>query len=494
MTRKNGHSESSGEILKMKKNAIYIISLLFVLFFRLIPAPAGMTASGMQVLGIFAGVLILWLTTSIDWPSLLCIAGLSLVPELPMSKILSTSFGNSTFSFLLFTFMCTYAVAQTSFVRRCAIAFITNRVASRGSWWFITTYCLSVLLIGMFMSPSVLFVIYMPILNEICKSLGLGRGDRLASTLVMGTLFCCAASCGMTPIAHTFAVMAFGFYQQMAGGSVSYLTYMGAAIPVGLICFVFMILMFRFLLRPETDKLKSLDLSALKADVKPFDNREKAVLAIFFAVIVMWILPDLTKSVFPAVSKFFSSRGILFPPMLGSIVMFILSVDGRPLLNFREVMSKGIQWGSVVMAAATLAVGGAMTNPEIGLTKWMSAAINPVISGLSPVAIVLAVVVWAYVMTNTCSNMVTVTVVCAVAIPICMNSGGTLNAAALASMIGMGASYAIVLPPAHPNVALAIGTGWTNTSQVTLYGGILMIAAIIATVLVGYPLACALMV
>ena len=44
-------------------------------------------------------------------------------------------------------------------------------------------------------------------------------------------------------------------------------------------------------------------------------------------------------------------------------------------------------------------------------------------------------------MTNTCSNMVTVTVVCAVAIPICLASGGTLSAAAISSMIGMGAKY-----------------------------------------------------
>ena len=216
-----------------KRTVVYLISLLIILGFWMIPAPAGMSASGMQVLGILLGVLLLWLTESIDWPSYLCLAGLTLVPELKMGSILSSSFGNSTFAFLLFTFMCTYAVGQTSFVKRCAIGFITNRLASKGSWWFITVYCLSVLLIGMVMSPVVLFVIYMPILNSVCSELKLEKSDKLANTLILGTLFSCAISCGMTPISHTFPVMALGFYNQMSGSTISYAHYMAEAIPGG---------------------------------------------------------------------------------------------------------------------------------------------------------------------------------------------------------------------------------------------------------------------
>ena len=48
-------------------------------------------------------------------------------------------------------------------------------------------------------------------------------------------------------------------------------------------------------------------------------------------------------------------------------------------------------------------------------------------------------------------------------------------------------------PPAHPNVALAIGTGWTNTSQVVKYGLPLMVIALLAAAFVGYPIGSALM-
>lgn len=479
--------------MKGKQGLINLISLLFIFLFRFVPPFPGVSTSGMQVLGIFIGVLILWLTTAVDWPSVLCLAALTFVPDLSMNSILANSLGNATFAFLLFTFMCTYAVSQTSFVKRCAIAFISNHIANKGSWWFVTLFCLSVLIIGMFISPVVLFVIYLPIHETICNELKLEKDDKLANLLMLGMMFCCCFACGMTPIAHVFPVMALGFYQQAAGVSISYASYMAAAIPVGIICFVAMLLLFRFVLRPDMSKLKNLDLSSLKAEIKPLQPREKAILAIFFAVIAMWVVPEFFKTALPGFYAFFNAKGTTFPPLLGAVAMFLISVEGKPLLNFKEVMSKGIQWGSLMMAAATLAVGAAMTNADIGLTAWLSSSIEPLINGLSPAIVVLAFMIWAYVMTNVCSNMVTVTVVCAVAVPLCLASGGALSAPAMASMIGMAASYAFVLPPAHPNVAIAIGSGWTNTSQILKYGGILMVIATVATILVGYPIASALM-
>ena len=41
-----------------KRTVVYLISLLIILGFWMIPAPAGMSASGMQVLGILLGVLL----------------------------------------------------------------------------------------------------------------------------------------------------------------------------------------------------------------------------------------------------------------------------------------------------------------------------------------------------------------------------------------------------------------------------------------------------
>lgn len=118
----------------MKRTISVLAALLCMVLFRFIPAPAGLTASAMQVLGIFAGALILWMTISIDWPSMLVLAALVTVPELTMNSVLAASLGNSTVAFLMFTLMCTYALSKTAFVRRCAILFICSPVARKSPW------------------------------------------------------------------------------------------------------------------------------------------------------------------------------------------------------------------------------------------------------------------------------------------------------------------------------------------------------------------------
>lgn len=476
-----------------KRNILILISLLFIVFFRFVPAPTGLSASAMQVLGIFIGVLILWLTISIDWPSLLCLAALGFVPEIKFNSMLAGSVGGSTFSFLLFTFMCTYAISKTSFVKRCAVGFINSKIAKKGPWWFLISYCASVLVIGLVMSPSVLYVIYLPILDEICHLLKLKKDDKLANSLVIGQTISCALSSGMTPIAHVFSIMAIGFYETATGLTISYASYMGFAIPVGIICFIIMILVFKLFLRPDMSKLSNIDMESLKEDIKPMEKREKLILLIFFMVIALWVLPGFIKPVLPNVANYIDSFGTAFPPLLGAVALSIITIDGKALLNFKDAMSKGVSWESLIMTTATLAVGSAMTNPEIGLTDWLTENISPMLTNLTPIILVLIFTLWAAIQTNLSSNMVTITVVCAVAIPICMASNGAVSTPAMASIIGMMGAYAFAAPPAHPNVALASASGWTTTAQMMKYGSIIMIVSVIVTVIIGYPIATALM-
>lgn len=476
----------------MKRTISILAALLCMALFRFIPAPAGMTGSAMQVLGIFVGALILWMTISIDWPSMLVLAALVTVPELSMNSVLAASLGNSTVAFLIFTFMCTYALSKTAFVRRCAVMFISSPAARRSPWGFMILYCTSILIIGLVMSPSVVFVIYLPILQAICSELKLQQDDKLANALMLGQLFSSAISCGMTPIAHVFPIMALGFYQSTTGNTISYVDYMAMAIPVGLVCFVLMLLMLRFVLRPDMSRIKNLDFDTLKNSVPASTLRENIILAIFFTVVAMWILPEFIQPAFPALADFLDTQGTAFPPLAGAVALCLISVNGQPLMNFKEAMQKGVEWGSVIMAGATLALGSAMTNEDIGLTSFMSSSIAPVLNSLAPWLLVLVFAIWTAVMTNVSSNMVTVTVVSAVALPLCVASG-TLSTPAIAVMIGMLASYAFVTPPAHPNVPLAIGSGWVRTNQVVCYGAILMIISIMAAASIGYPIGSTLM-
>lgn len=476
----------------VKRTLIMIVSFALILFTKFIPPPAGLSTQGMQVTGIFAGVLLLWLTVAIDWPSLLCMAALAFVPGLTVNNILAGSLGNSTFTFLMCTFICTYALSQTPFIRRCAVGFVSSSFARRGPWSFTLLFFASILFLGSFISPTVLFVIYLPIIEEIYSVLKLEKGSPVASMLMIGLVVCCGISSGMTPIAHVFPMMALGYYQTATGLAVSYASYMAFAVPVGILSAGIMMVMFRFILRPDMSAVKNTDVSALKT-AAPMNRKEKTILLIFGMVVLLWVVPGLIKPIAPQLSTYIDSFGTAMPPMLGAVAMSVITYEGKPLVNFADAMSKGVPWGSLIMCAATLSLGAAMTNPDIGITAFLSDSIAPLASTLAPGALVLLFALWAAVQTNLSSNMVTVTVVCAIAIPICMAAEGGVNTAAVSAIIGMLASYAFATPPAMPCVAIAGGSGWTTTGALMKYGFIMMFAAVMLSVLVGYPIAAAMM-
>ena len=123
---------------KTVKEAVFLVLALIVMIgSRFMPAAAGLSKDAWAVLGVFFGSLIMWIGISIDWPSMITLMALGLIPVFGFSGTFAGAFGNTTVAFLLFTFMLVYPLSKTHFVRRCAIAFITNKIARKGPWHFI---------------------------------------------------------------------------------------------------------------------------------------------------------------------------------------------------------------------------------------------------------------------------------------------------------------------------------------------------------------------
>ncbi|MDE6357845.1 MAG: anion permease [Eubacteriales bacterium] len=473
----------------LSRNLIILLSFLIIIGVSLIKPPEGLNNLSMRVLGIFLGCLLLWFTISIDWPSLLCILLIGFLPINTFKQVFAGSFGNETFVFLLCTFLCTYALSKTLFLKRCAIFFLTSKLAKKGSWYFVCLFFAAVLFIGSFISPTVLFVVFLPILEEIHKVLKIEKGEKSASMLMMGLAFCTSISSGMTPIAHVFSTMAMGFYKEATGEAISYASYMAFAIPIGVLCAIIMILLFRFVLNPDMSKLKNIDTEFLKKDLKKADKQEILCVLVFIGVILLWILPSFVKSIFPNFYSVINGYGTAMPPLIGAIVLCIISIDNKPLLNFSEGI-KSVPWPALIMTAGTLTLGTAISSDDVLIKQFLADTLSKNLTGLAPIILVLVFTIWASIQTNLSSNMVTVTVVTNVAIPFLLANSG-VNTAAVVCIIGMMSAFAFATPPSMPHIALTGSSGWTNVGQVFKYGGLLMIISIIITVFIGYPIASA---
>ena len=474
--------------MKLKDNKIYRliiipICILLSLFGKYIPTNNVLTMDAMGVICIFASSLILWLTIGIDWPSLLCIFSLGFLDSLGFSKVFQLSFGNSTWIFLIFTFICTYALSKTSLIKRIALFFINLKLAKKSTYSFINFFLLSVLLLGLFISPTVLFVIILPILKKIFELSNIEKGDKIAKVLMAGLGFTISISSGMTPIAHVFPLLAFN----AANIEMSPILYMGVAIPVGLIIFILMLIVFR-MIKLDRNKLKNVNVDELKKDLEPIIKKDIITLIIFIVVIILWIIPSLFKDISIDFYNSINKYGTAMPPLLGVILLSIIRIDNKPIIEIGDAFKNGVPWGNLMMCAATLVLGSALMNDSIGIKSVLQETLGNSLNGVPQIILLIVFAAWASLQTNLSSNMVTATLVATIASSVLISINSSLNMTTIIALIGMNASFAYATPPSMPHIAIIAGSEYCDTKFVLIYGSILMIISILISLLIGYPL------
>ncbi len=477
---------------KERKEWLYLVlAVAVIVLSRVIGPVGGLSADAVAVVGVFLGSLLLWITVSIDWPSLITLLALGLIPSVGFSKTFSGAFGNSTVAFLVFTFALVYPLSQTNFVRRCTVYFITNPIARRGPWSFICFLLAAVTFMGLFVSPSVLFVAFMPFLEDIYRVLGVKKGGKTGNMMMMGTAFCISLSSGMTAIGHVWPTMAIGYYTAATGNDVNQFQYMAMGIPIGVLLIVLLILVFRFLYRPDDlQDLRPDRAMDLRGTVPAADLKEKIILATMALTVVLWVGPSLIQESLPEVYALINGWSTAMPPLLGCVILFVCKVDGARILNFREVTSKGILWGSILMTGAATWLGSCMTNNDIGISQWLTDTLSPVTVSLPVTGMILFFMAWAVVETNFSSNIVTTTVVSAVALSVLTAlPAGTVSVGAVVCMVGFAAAVCNMTPAGQSTInTVAIGSGWTTTTSMFVWGGVFALLAILVLTFIGYPI------
>ena len=477
---------------KSSKDTIFLIlSLAIMIGSRFVPPFGSLSSEAIGVLGVFFGSLLMWITISIDWPSMITLLALGFIPTFGFSKTFSGAFGNTTVAFLIFTFMLVYPLSKTNFVRRCTVSFITNKIARKGPWYFVCFLFAAVTFMGLFVSPSVLFVAFMPFLEDIFQVLGVKKGGKTGNMIMMGTAFCISLSSGMTAIGHVWPTMAIGYYTAATGNDVNQFQYMAMGIPTGILLIILLILVFKFIYRPgDIHEIKPENAMGLRGTVPKADTKEKIILSVVGLTVFLWVGPSLIKGSFPELYKTINSWSTAMPPLLGCILLFITKVDGERILNFKEGVTKGILWGSILMTGAATWLGSCLTNADIGISDWLTASLSPLTAALPVTGMILFFMLWALLETNFSSNIVTTTVVSAVALSVLTAlPAGAVSVGAVVCMVGFAAAVSNMTPAGQSTInTVAIGSGWTTTKDMFIWGGIFALMALVVLTFFAYPL------
>ena len=422
-----------------------------------------LTPLGMNLIGIFLGVLYGWIFIDIIWPSIAGLLALMLIGGMKPGMLLNKSFGDPIVVMMFFIFVFCATINYYGLSKFISLWFITRKAVAGKPWLFTYTFLASIMLLGGLTSASPAAVIGWSILYGVCEVCGYKKGDGYPTMMVFGIVY--AAQVGMAIIPFKQAALTvMSAYETMSGTHIDYAKYMIIAIIACALCSLLFLLIGKYIFRPDVSKLADLDASKLDKDQSlTLSGVQKAVLGFLFALVALLLIPAfLPKDL--ALVKFLKSIGNTGICMFLVGLMCFIKVNGKPLLRFKAMVDDGVAWGIIFILAMVQPLSGAMANPASGITPFLMAVLEPLFGAGSPLFFALCMGLLATILTQFINNGAVGVALMPIIFSYCSNKGVGPEMAVI--MVVMGVHLAFLTPAASSSAALLHGNEWASTKSI----------------------------
>ena len=454
-----------------------------------LPAPEPMTTVGVKVIGVFIATVILLSTVDTVWPAILGVVLLSLTGVVNLNGAIAGSLGNWVVYFVLMSFIMTHALNESGFTSRMVGKFMSQGFVQKSPWTFTISLAVMGMILGAFIDQVPATAFMLAFNAKVYQSLGYTKEDKYPHIANILTIFGVNIGGAMTPISHSLIILGLGVYESATGNSISLFTYLMYGVPTGLVLFALMVLIFRIIAKPDFRKFKDFDVHSVLDEQKEMTLREKAIVAIFFITVILWILPGILKMFAPGAAfvVWLGNYSITFWAAVAVIVMGILCIDGKPLVDVREVVNKHINWGILIFISIGVYFGSAICDEATGVNAFMQAYIGPMVQGVSAMIVVFIIAFAAVFMTNFASNVSTITVMTGLGVALGMSTG-VVNPVAIAMITAFCGSCAYLMPSSFATIAMLHGDEYSNKADIYKFAIIMMILTPVVVTLLGYTI------
>lgn len=422
-----------------------------------------LTPLGMNLIGIFLGVLYGWIFIDIIWPSIAGLLALMLVGGMKPGMLLNKSFGDPIVVMMFFIFVFCATINYYGLSKFISLWFITRKAVAGKPWLFTYTFLASIMLLGGLTSASPAAVIGWSILYGVCEVCGYKKGDGYPTMMVFGIVY--AAQVGMAIIPFKQAALTvMSAYETMSGTHIDYAKYMIIAIVACALCSLLFLLIGKYIFRPDVSKLADLDASKLDKDQSlSLSGVQKSVLGFLFALVALLLIPAFLPADL-AVVKFLKSIGNTGICMFLVGIMCFIKVNGKPLLRFKAMVDDGVAWGIIFILAMVQPLSGAMANPASGITPFLMSVLEPLFGSGSPLFFALCMGLLATILTQFINNGAVGVALMPIIFSYCTNKGVGPEMAVI--MVVMGVHLAFLTPAASSSAALLHGNEWASTKSI----------------------------
>ena len=163
-------------------------------------------------------------------------------------------------------------------------------------------------------------------------------------------------------------------------------------------------------------------------------------------------------------------------------IMCFIKINGKPLLRFKAMVDDGVAWGIIFILAMVQPLSGAMAKPESGITSFLMMALDPIISGGTPLTFALFLGLAATLLTQVMNNGAVGVALMPIIYSYCQAANVSPELPLI--MVVMGVHFAFLTPAASASAALLHGNEWCNTKAIWKSSPLAILGAYAATAIV----------
>ena len=480
-----------------KKKDLYVvhsaIGIAITALFWCLPPIEPITAVGMKCVGAFLGMVYLWSMVDTLWPSVfgLFMLGISGIDPGGINSVWLNAVGNYTVLMVMFALVLFGAVHEVGDTMYIARWFLTKKVFKGRPFVFIAIFYVCCGVLSALLSPITSLIILWPIAISLTKTLGLTREDKIWSWFFVGMFLVSTLMQPFFPFmgAQLVPLSAFqGMTAQMGTPmEVPMLQYMAVNLIMTTLIMTIYILAIK-LLRVDVSKLKAIDPAMIEVQMQlpAMNTVQKAYLIMIPCYIATLLLPSFLKGVSP-VFGFLASLGPLGVTVLFTIIFLVIRIDGKPLLNFKEMAYRQMNWGIFFMIAAAVYGANTLSNEATGVVSFLIQTLNPILGGQSETGFVAIMFLVALLITNFANNAAMAVVL----LPVVLAFSNQLGISPIPVALGVTLMVfvAMLTPAASPHAGMMHGRkDLYSTGEILKIGFPMCIITWALYSFVGYPL------
>ena len=471
--------------------AFYIhcaIGIFFMFIFGHVVEPVGtLTPVGMQILGVFIGSIYMWAIVNILWPAILAMVALGFTDHATLAGVIRTGMGDPFVATIIFTMILFGAVEHSGVARYISRWFLTRKLINGKplAFSFVFIYC--TFIISTIAGPIPAILMMWAILYAVLGEIGYTKSDTYSKVMVVGVFFGGIAGQAAIPFTGSaFAIV--GIFSATTGLSISFTAYIIFGFIMATLNMLIYTLLIKYLFRPDVNKLAAVTTEMFEREpLPPMNKQQKILLAAVGAFLVGVMAPGIVPEGTLWFTDILGSLGVWGVTMLLVVALIVVNVDGRAVLDFKEIIGKYVMWPIVFMFAAIMPLAAALVSPDAGIREMMVVIFEPILGGQSATGFSAITLVVAVIVTQLANNVIVGTLLT----PIIYLFGVPLgvNLAALATCMIFVIHLSMLLPAATAMTPLLWGNReWVSVGDIMRYCIPITVLSLLMFIIIGIPL------